>query len=83
MIHVDLTVPGSLLATLKLEPHEMGAELCLAAAIHWYQQAILSMERAAEAAGLARADFLRQLSRRQVDVFGVDDEHFRRELERL
>lgn len=83
MIRVDVTVPDSLFATLKLTPHEMSAELCLAAAIHWYQQGILSMERAAETAGLARADFLRELSRRQVDVFGVDDEDFRRELDRL
>lgn len=58
----------------------MPAELRLAAAIHWYQQGSLSMERAAEAAGLTRADFLGELARRRVDVFGVDDEDLRREL---
>ena len=80
MIHVDVTVPDRLFATLKRAPHEMAAELRLAAAIHWYQQGFLSMERAAEAAGLTRADFLGELARRRVDVFGVDDEHLSREL---
>jgi hypothetical protein len=47
MAQVQLTVPDSVLAALKKTPHEMAAEIRLAAAIHWYQQAALSMERAA------------------------------------
>lgn len=78
-----MTVPDSVLAALKKTPHEMAADIRLAAAIHWYQQAALSMERAAEAAGLARGDFLAELARRRVDVFSVDDEDFRREARRF
>ena len=80
MAHVQVTVPDSLLAALKKAPHEMATEIRLAAVIHWYQQSVLSMERAAEAAGLTRADFLAELARRRVDVFTVDDEDFRREV---
>ena len=80
MIHVDVTVPDSLLATLKMAPQEMRAELCLAAAIHWYQQRLVSMERAAETAGMPRAEFLAELARRRVDVFVVDDQDLAREL---
>lgn len=79
MAHVQLKVPDSLLAALKKAPHEMAAEIRLAAAIHWYQQSVLSMERAAEVAGLTRGDFLAELARRRVDVFNVHDEDFRRE----
>jgi predicted HTH domain antitoxin len=38
------------------------------------------MERAAEAAGMSRPEFLAELGRRRVDVFVVDDEDLAREL---
>ena len=68
MTHVDVTVPDSLLSALKKDAHEVAAELRLAAAIHWYQQGVLSMERATETADMSRADFLGELARRRVDV---------------
>jgi predicted HTH domain antitoxin len=80
MTHVDVTVPDGLLAALKKAPHEVAVELRLAAAIHWYQQSVLSMERAAETAGMTRAEFLGELARRRVDVFVVDDQDLAREL---
>jgi predicted HTH domain antitoxin len=52
----------------------------IAAAIHWYQQSAISMERAAETAGMTRAEFLAELARRRVDVFVVDEEDLAREL---
>lgn len=83
MVQIQLTVPDSVLAALKKAPHEMAAEIRLAAAIHWYQQGALSMGPAAEAAGLTRGDFLAELARRRADVFSVDDEDFRREVGRF
>ena len=80
MTHVDVTVPDGLLAALKKAPHEVAVELRLAAAIHWYQQGTLSMERAAEIAGLHRVDFLAELARRRIDVFVVDADELKREL---
>lgn len=70
MTHVKVTVPESLLAALRKAPHEVADEMRLAAAIHWYQQSALSMERAAEAAdvpgrvpGGARSASCRRLRR--------------------
>ena len=60
----------------------MAAQLRLAAAIHWNQQSLLSMERAAEA-GHDACGILAELARRRVDVFVVDDQDFARELESL
>jgi predicted HTH domain antitoxin len=54
----------------------------LAAAIHWYTQGRVSMEKAALVAGLDRADFLDTLAAEKVDVFEVDIESLKRELER-
>jgi len=71
---VEVTFPDSLLAALRKAPHEVAREVRLAASIHWYQQSTISMERAAEFAGLNRAEFLAELARRRVDVFVVDRE---------
>jgi predicted HTH domain antitoxin len=80
MTHVELTVPKSLLAALRKAPHELPKELRLAAAIHWYQQNTISMERAAETAEMSRAEFLGELARRRVDVFAIDEQDLAREL---
>jgi predicted HTH domain antitoxin len=56
--------------------------LRLAVAIHWYQRGDISQEKAANIAGLDRTDFLIALSREQVDVFTVDFDDLKRELER-
>ncbi len=81
MASVQVELPESVLAALRKAPHEVGPEMRIAAAIHWYQQSLISMERAAEVAGMNRTEFLAELSRRRVDVFVVDDEDLARELE--
>ena len=80
MTNVEITLPDSIFAALRKAPHEVPREMRIAAAIHWYQQSAISMERAAETAGMSRADFLAELARRRVDVFVVDEEDFAREL---
>jgi predicted HTH domain antitoxin len=80
MISVEVTFPDSLIAALRKAPHELGREVRVAAAIHWYQQSAISMERAAEFAGMSRSEFLAELTRRRVDVFVVDEEDLAREL---
>jgi predicted HTH domain antitoxin len=80
MTQVDITVPETLLAALRKAPHELAQEIRIAAAIHWYQQGLISMERAAEAAGMSRAAFLSELARRRVDVFSIDEQDLAQEL---
>ena len=80
MTALEIPVPASLFAALRKAPHEMASEMRIAAAIHWYQQSELSMERAAETAGMSRPEFLLELARRRVDVFAIDDEDLAREM---
>jgi predicted HTH domain antitoxin len=80
MTALTLTVPNSALAALRRSPVEFGREMKLAAAIHWYQQGVMSQERAAELAGLNRRDFIRALAREGVDVFVLGDDSLAREL---
>jgi predicted HTH domain antitoxin len=67
---------------LRRSPEELKRELRLAAAIHWYRTGRVSQEKAADIAGLDRTDFLLSLAREQVDVFQVDFDDLKRELER-
>ena len=78
MTNVQVSLPDSLFAALRKAPHEVPCELRIAASIHWYQQSALSMERAAECAGLRRSEFLAELARRRVDVFVIDEEDLAR-----
>jgi predicted HTH domain antitoxin len=80
MTELTISVPDSLFGALRKAPHEVAREIRIAAAIHWYQQGALSMELAAEAAGMDRPQFLAELADRRVDVFAVDDEDLAREL---
>jgi predicted HTH domain antitoxin len=82
MVELSVKVPESLFSALRRAPHEVAGEMRLAAAIHWYQQGTMSMERAAETAGLNRSDFLAELARRKVDVFAVDLADLAREVRR-
>ena len=54
----------------------------LAAAIHWYSHGEISQEKGALIAGLDRTDFLAALAAEEVDVFHVDLESLKRELDR-
>ncbi len=82
MTTVTLDLPDDVFSSLRRSPQDFGREMRLAAAIHWYQRGEVSQEKAAQIAGLSRADFLSALAREQVDVFQVDFEDLKRELER-
>jgi predicted HTH domain antitoxin len=82
MTAITIEFPESTLSALRRAPEQLEGEVRVAAAIHWYQQARISMERAAECAGMNRAEFLEELARRKVDVFVVDEADLRSELQR-
>ena len=77
---LTLAIPDSALSALRRSPAELGQELKLAAAMHWYGRGLMSQERAAELAGLTRRDFIHALARDGQDVFVLDDDSFAQEL---
>lgn len=82
MTTVTLDLPDDVFSALRRSPQDFGREMRLAAAVHWYQRGEVSQEKAAQIAGLNRVDFLAVLAREQVDVFQVDFEDLKRELDR-
>ncbi len=82
MTTVAIELPDEAFSALRHPPPEFAKDMRLAAAIHWYAQKKISMEKAALIAGLDRADFLAALAVEQVDVFEVDITSLKRELDR-
>ncbi|TVR58602.1 MAG: UPF0175 family protein [Candidatus Competibacteraceae bacterium] len=82
MTTVAIELPEEAFSALRRSPPEFAREMRLAAAIHWYARGEISQEKAAMIAGLDRADFLAALAAQQIDVFQVDMESLRRELDR-
>jgi len=77
---ITLVVPDSALAALRKDPQECGEELRLTAAAKWYELGVVSQERAAEIAGLSRAEFLRALARLKVSPFQYAIDEVREDL---
>lgn len=81
MTTLTIELPEGVFATLRRTRQELSDEVRLAAAIDWYRRGLISQGRAAEIAGLARADFIDELAARQVEVVQVDLNGLDQELE--
>jgi predicted HTH domain antitoxin len=82
MTTVTIELPEEIFAAPQPSPAEFAGQMRLAAAAYWYQKGEVSQERAAQIAGMSRADFLAYLAREQVEVFRVDFDDLQRELAR-
>jgi len=77
---VKMDFSEDVFSSLRRSPEEFAREMRLAAAIYWYARGEVSQEKAAQIAGMYRADFLAALAHRRVDVFAVDIEGLKKEL---
>jgi predicted HTH domain antitoxin len=78
---MSLDMPEDVFSALRRSPEEFIREMRLAAAMHWYERGEISQEKAAGIAGLDRTDFLSALAKHQINVFSVDLEDLKREIE--
>lgn len=60
---IVLEFPNGAFSALRTSPTEFGQELRIAAAAKWYELGRLSQGKAAELAGLSRAEFIDALGR--------------------
>ena len=72
-------VPEGALSALRLSPTEFVKEMRVAAALLWYSQGELSQSKAAEIAGMSRAEFLDELAHRRIPVVQVTVEELQHE----
>lgn len=71
MTTISFDFDAATFGALRLAPCEFAREMRIAAAVEWYAEGIVSQGKAAELAGLARADFLDELRRRRVSACQV------------
>ena len=66
---IEIAMPDEVFLGLRKSPQELASELRLAAAVKWYETGMVSQGKAAEIAGLSRAEFIEALSRFSVSPF--------------
>ena len=79
MVRMMIEVPESSMSALRKGPGEFVGEMRLAAAVKWYEMGRVSQGRAAEIAGLSRAEFVVALGRFGVTPFQYSAEEIERE----
>jgi predicted HTH domain antitoxin len=72
VVQMTIEMPEGVLASLRRDPPSFAREMRLAAAIKWYELKQVSQGRAAEIAGVSRAEFLVELARYGVSPFQYD-----------
>jgi predicted HTH domain antitoxin len=68
-VHLSIELPQDAFSALRQEPVVFVQEMRLAAAIKWYEVGRISQAKAAEIAGISRAEFLTALARYGVTPF--------------
>jgi predicted HTH domain antitoxin len=79
MTRITLNLPDASRLALKLSAEALADEVCLAAAVKFYELGRLSSGAAAELPGIPRALFLSRLADYGVESFRLTEEELRRE----
>jgi predicted HTH domain antitoxin len=79
-VTLQIDMPETAFSAIRKNPSEFAAEMRLAAAVKWYEMGIISQEKAAEVAGLSRADLIFSLARYEVSPFQYTAEEIENEL---
>ena len=77
---VSIEIPDTAFAALRKAPEQFAQEMRLAAAVKWYELGELSQGKAAEVAGLTRAEFINALARFKVSPLQYTAEELAEEL---
>jgi len=80
---LELDLPDTAFSALRVSPKEFGPAMRLAACVKWFEAGMLSQSKAAEIAGLSRAEFILALSRFEVSPIQETIEDLQSSLNRV
>jgi predicted HTH domain antitoxin len=69
MVQVSIELPREIFSALRQDPAGFVREMRVAAAAKWYENGVVSQGKAAEIAGLSRAEFVSALNQFKVSAF--------------
>jgi predicted HTH domain antitoxin len=82
MTTLTIDMPDSVFPALHRAPDELVRDMRIEAAVQWYAQQRVSQEKAAEIAGISRAELIDELARRCIPVIQVSFEDLMEEVRR-
>jgi predicted HTH domain antitoxin len=71
-VQLSIELPREVFSSIRQDPTGFMSEMRLVAAVKWYEMGTLSQSKAAEIAGLSRAEFIDALNRFRVSPFQYD-----------
>jgi predicted HTH domain antitoxin len=77
---ISIELPEAAFAALRKAPQDFAVEMRVAAAVKWFELGLLSQGKAAEIAGLSRAEFINALARFKVSAWQYSAEELQEEL---